>query len=193
MKTAAGGRNPGRPFSLATRDNSPMRLAILAALLVFFGWAQPLAAGAGWPTPENPVDILRVVKSKRLLEAWRDGIKVRTYRISLGSNPFGHKLFEGDGRTPEGSYTLDYRKADSVAYKAMHISYPSQTDRQRARQAGLKPGGAIMLHGQWNGFGWFDWLLQNYDWTNGCIGLSNKDIDELWEIVAWNTTIEILP
>lgn len=139
------------------------------------------------------MDFLRVVKSKRILEAWRNDIKIRTYRVSLGGNPFGHKQKEGDGRTPEGTYTLDYRKTDSVAYKAMHVSYPNEEDRKRARELGVKPGGSIMIHGQWDGFGPFAWLLQNYDWTNGCIGLSNEDLDDLWDIVAWNTRIEILP
>lgn len=169
------------------RFSSVLCLGILICIFV-----SPAGAG-GWPTPQTPVDFLRVIKSKRILEAWRDNIRVRTYQVSLGDDPSGYKLEEGDGKTPEGTYTLNYRKADSIAYKAMHISYPNETDRKRAREAGVKPGGAIMLHGQWNGYGLFAWLLQNYDWTNGCIGLSNKDMDELWEIVAWNTTIEILP
>lgn len=146
-----------------------------------------------WPTPPDAPDYLRVVKSARVLELWRDGQRISTYRISLGPEPVGPKLQEGDGRTPEGRYTLDYRKSDSVAYKAFHISYPDRQDRERARAAGVKPGGSIMIHGQWDGFGWFGWLMKNYDWTNGCIGLSNQDIDELWGRLAWNTPIEIVP
>ncbi len=169
-----------------------MRWGWLSAIIVFLVLTMPAQAG-GWPTPQDPVDFLRVIKSQRILEAWRNDIKIRTYHISLGGNPFGHKQKEGDGRTPEGVYTLDYRKVDSVAYKAMHISYPNAEDRKRASEAGVKPGGAIMIHGQWDGFGWLSWLLQNYDWTNGCIGLANDDLDDLWEIVAWNTKIEILP
>jgi murein L,D-transpeptidase YafK len=170
-----------------------MRLIAFACL--FFLALQPASASPRntWPTPENPVDFLRVIKSKRVLEAWRDGVRVRAYIISLGGDPVGPKLMEGDGKTPEGKYTLTYRKADSVAYKAFHVSYPNAQDRERARQAGVKPGGSIMVHGQWNGFGWAGWLLQNYDWTNGCIGLSNEDMDDLWQIVGWNTQIEILP
>lgn len=146
-----------------------------------------------WPTPSDPPDQLRVVKSARVLELWRKGERIATYRISLGPDPVGPKQREGDGRTPEGRYTLDYRKADSVAYKAFHISYPDRQDRERARAAGVKPGGAIMIHGQWNGFGWFGWLMKSYDWTDGCIGLSNQDMDELWGRLAWNTPIEIVP
>jgi murein L,D-transpeptidase YafK len=166
---------------------------VLAVIVLSLLMICPAAAGGGWPTPENPFDFLRVHKSQRILEAWRDGIKVRTYRISLGGNPLGHKQQEGDGRTPEGEYILDFRKHDSVAYKAMHISYPNAEDRARARAAGVKPGGAIMIHGQWNGFGWLGFLMQGFDWTNGCIGLANDDMDELWHTVAWGTRIEILP
>jgi murein L,D-transpeptidase YafK len=168
-----------------------MRLLAIACLLFFT--LQPAFARNVWPTPENPVDFLRVLKSKRVLEAWRGGIKVRAYLISLGANPVGPKQMEGDGKTPEGSYTLTFRKPDSVAYKSFHISYPNPDDKARARLAGVKPGGAIMVHGQWNGFGWAGWLLQGYDWTNGCIGLTNEDMDDLWQIVGWNTKIEILP
>jgi murein L,D-transpeptidase YafK len=172
------------------RRSVSLFLAIVLMLLA----AMPAKAGGGhWPTPENPVDFVRVLKSKRVLELWRDGEMVRSFRISLGDNPVGHKENEGDGRTPEGRYRLDWRKADSVAYRAFHISYPDREDRGRARKAGLSPGGSIMIHGQWNGYGWLGWLLQNYDWTNGCIGVTNAAMDEMWEMIAWNTPIEILP
>lgn len=172
------------------------RAAVVLAALVFaalFAMPDNAIARKAWPTPEQPVDYIRVLKSKRILEAWRGGIRIRAYPIALGQDPVGPKQREGDGRTPEGSYQLTWRKDDSVAYKAFHINYPSRDDRERARQAGVKPGGSIMIHGQWNGFGWAGWLLQNFDWTNGCIGLSNKDMDDLWQIVGWGTPIEILP
>jgi murein L,D-transpeptidase YafK len=169
------------------------RILVLVAIIFATCAAGPAFARSAWPTPENPVDYLRVLKSQRVLEAWRGGIRIRAYRIALGGNPVGHKFMEGDGRTPEGRYQLTWRKADSVAYKAFHINYPSREDRDRARIAGVKPGGSIMIHGQWDGFGWAGWLLQNYDWTNGCIGLSNADMDDLWQIVGWGTPIEILP
>lgn len=170
----------------------------LLALVIAVALALPAQAGRRakreiWPTPENPPDLVRVIKSQRVLEVWRGEEKLRTFKIALGGNPLGHKQQEGDGRTPEGRYTLNFRKSDSVAYKAIHISYPSQEDRKRAREAGVKPGGSIMIHGQWNGYGWLGWLLQDFDWTNGCIGLSNGDMDELWDMLAWNTPIEIVP
>ena len=168
-------------------------VALLGLLLLFAGFGHATASRPVWPTPADPPDLVRVIKSQRILEVWRDGERLRVYRISLGGNPIGHTQEEGDGRTPEGRSRLDFRMEDSVAHRAIHISYPDAGDRARAREAGRKPGGAIMIHGQWNGFGGLGWLMQNFDWTNGCIGLANEDMDELWDLLAWNTPIEILP
>jgi murein L,D-transpeptidase YafK len=158
-------------------------------------WLAPAIASArqSWPTPDNAVERVRIVKSERRMDLLRGGEVVKSFRISLGRQPSGPKQAEGDGRTPEGLYVLDWRKEDSVAYRAIHVSYPGPEDRKRARSAGVKPGGAIMIHGQWNGFGWAGYFLQQFDWTNGCIGMLNEDIDTLWGMVAWNTPIEILP
>ena len=169
-----------------------MRLLIVAMILAFMTGGQAQAREV-WPTPENPVTLVRVVKSQRILELWRGNERVRTYLISLGRDPVGPKQREGDSRTPEGRYFLDFRKSDSVAYKAFHVSYPTPAQRAAARAAGESPGGSIMIHGQWDGFGWLGWLMQNYDWTNGCIGLANSDIDEMWTMIAWNTPVEIIP
>jgi murein L,D-transpeptidase YafK len=191
-----GAVRQGRPFALQTPVGDAVRRIAACLLLLLPLLALTPATGFAretWPTPENPADFLRVVKSKRVLEVWRDDRIVRIFRISLGANPVGHKQQEGDERTPEGWYTLDYRKSDSVAYRAFHISYPNADDRARAKAAGVRPGGSIMVHGQWDGFGWLGWLFQNYDWTDGCIGLRNEDIDALWPIVGWNTPIQIVP
>ncbi len=172
----------------------PRAIALRAALALALTCAAADAVSArGWPTPEDPPDKVIVRKADRVLQVWRDGLVIRSFRISLGRDPVGPKRQEGDGRTPEGGYVLDWRKEDSVAYRSIHISYPSDADRERARAAGIKPGGSIMIHGQWNGFGWVGWVLQNFDWTNGCIGLDNADLDELWDMLAWNTPIVILP
>ncbi|MFZ1813328.1 MAG: L,D-transpeptidase family protein [Rhizobiaceae bacterium] len=167
-------------------------MRLLQALLLFV-FVTAADAREIWHSPENPATHLRVFKSKRILEVWRGEERIRAYMISLGRNPHGPKEREGDGRTPEGSYFIDFRKSDSVAYRAFHISYPTREQRAAARAINASPGGSIMIHGQWNGFGWLGWMMQNYDWTNGCIGLSNDDIDDLWNLLAWNTPIEILP
>ncbi|MCB1456455.1 MAG: L,D-transpeptidase family protein, partial [Nitratireductor sp.] len=108
-----------------------MRLLIVAMILAFMTGGQAQAREV-WPTPENPVTLVRVVKSQRILELWRGNERVRTYLISLGRNPVGPKQREGDSRTPEGRYFLDFRKSDSVAYKAFHVSYPTPEQRAAA-------------------------------------------------------------
>ena len=139
------------------------------------------------------VDLVRVDKSERRPELLAGGEVVRSYAIALGGAPEGHKGEEGDQRTPEGSYVLDWRNPDSAFYRSIHISYPNDNDRAAAASRGVDPGGMIMIHGQPNGFGWVSWLLQRLDWTDGCIALADRDMDEVWEMVDNGTPIEIEP
>ena len=119
------------------------------------------------------------------------GYVVREYKISLGANPKGHKKKEGDERTPEGKYTLDYKKKDSAFYKAIHISYPNARDLENAKRKKVSPGGQIMIHGQKNGYSKFGWLTQKFDWTDGCIAVTNKEMEEIWNLIKVNTPIII--
>jgi len=137
------------------------------------------------------VDLVKVDKSERVMSLIDNGKIVRTYTISLGGSPEGHKVQEGDERTPEGIYVLDYVKLDSSYYKSMHISYPNDRDRKNAAQLGVSPGGFIMVHGQRNGLGWLSSLAQKFDWTNGCIAITNKEMDEFLDLVKVGTQIEI--
>nr|WP_202819672.1 L,D-transpeptidase family protein [Thaumasiovibrio occultus] len=116
---------------------------------------------------------------------------VREYRIALGANPQGHKTQQGDERTPEGRYTLDYVKEDSTFYRAMHISYPNRQDRATARENDVDPGGFIMVHGQPNGYGFISVLSQRLDWTDGCIALTNAEMNEFLRLVPVGTPIHI--
>lgn len=139
------------------------------------------------------VSQVRVLKEERLMEL-RDGDKiVRRYSIALGGDPVGHKRQEGDRRTPEGRYVLDWRNASSGYYRSIHISYPDAADKAAAAEAGVSPGGMVMIHGQPNGFGWMAWALQMFDWTNGCIAVDNAAMAEIWKMVPNGTPIEILP
>lgn len=122
-----------------------------------------------------------------------DGKVIRSYRISLGGNPIGPKRQEGDQKTPEGNYVIDWRNPTSVAYRSMHISYPNAEDRAYAREKGISAGGNIMIHGQHNGIGWLWWVAQKFDWTNGCIGVANHDMDEIIALVSPGTPIVIGP
>ncbi len=125
------------------------------------------------------------------MHLFAQGRLVRTYKIALGASPKGHKQKEGDERTPEGRYVLDYKKEDSSYYRAMHISYPNAIDKQSAKEQGVSPGGFIMVHGQPNSWGWLYPLTQLFDWTDGCIALTNEEMDEFMSLVSVGTPIEI--
>lgn len=139
------------------------------------------------------VDKVLVNKSTSTMSLIDNGRTIKEYNVVFGGNPKGHKQQEGDEKTPEGKYILDYKKEDSSFYKAIHISYPNQQDIKNAKRAGVRPGGLIMIHGQKNGFAWLSWLSQNFNWTNGCIAVTNKEMDEIWKLVKTGTPIEILP
>jgi len=118
---------------------------------------------------------------------------LRTYRIALGTHPVGPKQCEGDGRTPEGDFTIDFHKPDSAFYRALHISYPAPDNLRKAAELGCRPGGDIMIHGVRNGFGWLGPILRRFDTTSGCIGLSNEQMDEIWDAIPDGTPISIVP
>lgn len=142
-----------------------------------------------------PVFADRVVvkKSERKLLLMKDGHPLAEYPINLGRNPRGHKQQAGDSRTPEGTYLLDYHKPDSAFHLALHVSYPNSSDLANARRRGVDPGGSIMVHGLPN---WFHGADENFpfrDWTDGCIALSNRHMQLVYDLVPDNTPIEILP
>ncbi len=139
------------------------------------------------------VDLVRVSKSEHRLYLMSDGRIMAAFHIALGRHPVGTKQQAGDGRTPEGRYVLDYRNAGSAFHKSIHISYPNSSDLAAAKRRGVKPGGMIMLHGQKNGLGWLGAISQRLDWTDGCIALSDDDMDELWQRVDVSTPIQIDP
>jgi murein L,D-transpeptidase YafK len=138
-------------------------------------------------------DRIVVEKSKRTLSLYRAGKLLKSYKIALGKNPVGPKQREGDSRTPEGSYVIDFRKADSKFHRALHISYPNAEDRRRARERGVQPGGAIMIHGLPNGTGAIGAAHRLRDWTDGCIAVTNEEIEEIWKVVPNGTAIVIRP
>jgi murein L,D-transpeptidase YafK len=144
-----------------------------------------------WAEPS--VDLVRVLKSDHKLQLLAEGKVLHEFKIALGGNSKGHKQREGDGKTPEGIYTLDYKKSDSAFYRAIHISYPNSTDIASAKARGVSPGGSVMIHGQKNGLGWLSFISQHFDWTNGCIALDNSDMDIVWAVVREGTKIEIFP
>jgi len=138
-------------------------------------------------------DQVIVVKSQRTLTLLSQGKVLRTYKVALGGAPSGAKEQQGDHKTPEGRYILDRRNAKSSFYKSIHVSYPNAEDNKRASQRGVAPGGDIMIHGLPNGFGWLGATHRAQDWTDGCVAVTNEEMDEIWELVPDGTSIEIRP
>ena len=159
-----------------------------------------MAAGAR-PSPAparlaaGSADSIVVEKAARRLTLYVDGAAVRTYRVALGENPVGAKRARGDKKTPEGLYVIDRRNAHSKYYRSLRISYPNAIDRFLAAEQGLEAGGDVMLHGlppEAKAMGVYDTHWQD-NWTQGCVALTNEQIDELWHAVADGTRIRILP
>jgi len=138
-------------------------------------------------------DEVIVAKSQRTLTLLSQGKVLRTYKVALGGNPIGAKEQQGDHKTPEGRYILDRRNPKSRFYKSIHVSYPNEQDKKKATERGVSAGGDIMVHGLPNGFGWLGATHRNMDWTDGCIAVTNAEMDEIWELVPDGTPIEIRP
>jgi murein L,D-transpeptidase YafK len=142
---------------------------------------------------QTKADLVVVYKSERVLQLKRGGEVLRSFPIALGREPSGPKRQEGDGRTPEGVYTLDWRNPTSQFHRALHISYPRPADAEHALRWGVSPGGQIMLHGLPNGIAAEQVGHPRRDWTEGCIALTNEEIEEIWARVDDGTTIIIYP
>lgn len=147
----------------------------------------------GYRAPKHLVDHVIVNKGHKLMFLMKDDKVIRKYWIALSDKPVGHKQYEGDKRTPEGTYTLDYIKENSVYYRAFHISYPNSEDIKRARAMGKRPGGMIMVHGQPSNRSEYHDSVQRSDWTNGCIAILNPEMDEFISLVDPGTPITIQP
>jgi murein L,D-transpeptidase YafK len=138
-------------------------------------------------------DKVIVFKSKHLLMLMREDEIMRVYKVALGKQPVGRKIKAGDKRTPEGKYVLDARKPDSKFHLALHISYPNESDIVNAQKNGVSPGGDVMIHGLPDKLKDVGKLHRISDWTNGCIAVTNSEIEEIWRLVPDGTGIEIVP
>lgn len=146
---------------------------------------------AVWPAEQ--ADQVVVNKSKRELLLLREGKLTRSYKIALGRNPEGPKTRQGDRKTPEGRYVINGRNAASAFHRSLRISYPNETDRARARRLGVSPGGDIMIHGLPNGQGHIGAAHRLTDWTDGCIAVTDEEIEEIWKLVPDGTPVVIHP
>jgi len=184
-----------------------MNRLVIPPLLAIAACASPAPKVAERPSPQpslareatrimpqrafTQVDYLLVDKSERLMIGYAGGQPVRVWRgLQFGDQPQGHKQFQGDERTPEGRYVIEGRNPGSAFHLSLKVSYPNAADRAFAAQYGRSPGGDIFLHGQPNGL---SSGRMPGDWTDGCIALSNAEIEELWRIVPDGTVIEIRP
>jgi murein L,D-transpeptidase YafK len=167
------------------------KLAVFALFALAAFSSQALSTNDPPLPPSAMADKVVVLKSYRRLLLMRGDEVLKTYIVSLGGDPVGPKIRQGDNKTPEGSYVLDRHNANSQYHRSIHISYPNADDLARARKLGVRPGGELFIHGLPNEFHGHSEALG--DWTEGCIALTNAEIDEIWRAVADGTPIEIKP
>ena len=161
-------------------------LFLLGLIVYYFYPEQPLPK-------DSKIDAMIVYKSKHQLLAFSKGKLIKTYMISLGRNPVGAKEYEGDQKTPEGTYFIHDKNPNSGWHKNLGISYPNQNDMAKAKRLGKPTGGDIKIHGLKNGKGYIGKFHRWQDWTLGCIAVTNAEIDELYNAVSVGCTIEIKP
>jgi murein L,D-transpeptidase YafK len=161
-----------------------MRICLAALLL--------LAVPVQGKTTQQADKIL-IIKSAHSMALLSGGKTLKTYKVALGGVPVGPKRIEGDHKTPEGDYIIDAKNAHSRFHLSLHISYPSPADMERARKLGSRPGGAIMIHGLASSFAFLGPLHRQTDWTDGCIAVTNAEIEEIWRLVPVGTRVEIRP
>ena len=175
-------------------------VASLLAALAAAPDTQPVIRLAGEPRAATPArakrlmaDSIVVDKSDRKLTLFYRGDTVKTYEIALGRNPVGDKTRRGDGRTPEGLYYIEGRNPQSKYHLSLRVSYPTPTQRARAAQRGISAGGDIMIHGLPDAFASVGALHRQQDWTEGCVAVTNEEIDEIYRAVPVGSPIEIKP
>lgn len=167
-----------------------LAVILLAGVILWDRFAPPEPPPIMEPIT-GQIDRILVEKSARKMTVFRDGTPLKTYKIALGFTPEGDKEVEGDGKTPEGIYKITHRNPKSAYHLSLGIDYPQPEDITRAKAAGVSPGGDIFIHGQPNRSGRF--VTIPYDWTAGCIAVSDDEIEELWAITPDGTEVEIRP
>lgn len=177
--------------NLLTEDVKLFLKAAIIVLSVFI--IKNPAYGESLISSGIQADHILVEKSLKKLTLFNNERPIKTYDVALGRNPAGPKLTEGDRRTPEGRYIIDSRNPDSKYHLSLHISYPNDIDLQITGMAGVSPGGNIEIHGTGDEYAWMGSFHDVVDWTDGCIAVTNEEIEEIWELVPDGTRIDILP
>ena len=161
-------------------------VSVLVVIAAPSAFASPLPRGV-------TADRIVIDKSERTLTVWWHGVPIKVYRVALGGDPVAPKRSQGDGRTPEGNYVVALRRETSDFHRALQLSYPNADDRARARAERVSPGGSIEIHGLRDGFEWVGSAHTLFDWTNGCVAVTNAEIEELWRAAPVGTPVEIGP
>jgi len=161
----------------------------LLMLLCLTGWAADKTS----TPPAKKADLIIIEKSARTMKLMQGNNVLKTYQVALSHEPVGAKEREGDHKVPEGRYVIDFKNPHSRFHLALHVSYPNFADQERARNLGVKPGGNIEIHGLGNNLGWVGTLQRQVDWTDGCIAVTNSEIEEIWPLVHVGTPLEIRP
>lgn len=143
--------------------------------------------------PQPKVDLIHIEKQKRRMTVFFDNKKSKSYRIALGFSPLGPKEIEGDGKTPEGIYTITYKNPQSQFHRSLKLSYPAPQDWQRANRLGRNPGSNIMIHGLGERFNRAGKWHVLKDWTLGCIAVTNEEMDEIYRLADVGTKVKISP
>ena len=164
-----------------------LSISVIIAALIFYFYPEPTLQ------IEGKISKILVIKFKRKLVIYQGDSILKTYEISMGRHPIGKKEIKGDQKTPEGSYKIIRKSSFSLFYKNFKISYPNDADIENAKRLKKQAGGDIMIHGMRNGFGFIGKFHRFIDWTSGCIALTDKEMDELYDHVEIGTPIEILP
>ncbi len=174
-----------------------LRVGLTVSIFCACAWLTLWTLASPPPAPQpmstQKADSVLILKKEHVMELLAGGKVIRTCKVALGRGGLEPKQREGDARTPEGHYIIDAREPASHYHKALHVSYPNAEDRKRAAKLGVPPGGAIMIHGLPNGMDWVGSAHRLYDWTLGCIAVTDEEIDEIWDMVPLNTPVEIPP
>lgn len=163
----------------------------VVTLLLWPAFCVPITSSA---SPNTRVaDHILILKSAHTMTLMNGKDVLKTYKVALGIEPVGAKTRTGDHKTPEGIYTVDAKNAHSHFHWALHLSYPNASDRARARQLGVSPGSDVEIHGLEDKYAWIGAAHRQTDWTDGCIAVTNSEIEEIWPLVAVGTIVEIRP
>jgi hypothetical protein len=189
------GKAIGKSIASTAKAVAP-RTSYLSSIIRNRASAGPALPPHVRPNPNTvafSADSIVVEKSRRTMTLYHQGTPVRIYFIALGQNPVGDKVGIGDNRTPEGLYYIEAHNPASKYYLSLRVSYPNEQDIAEARARGMATGGDIMIHGLPRGFEKLGAEHRKRDWTNGCIAVTNAEIEEIWSAIPDGAAIHIKP